>query len=48
MQKLSNQDAIEIRRLYLEGFTKEQLRKMFKVTWATIYDIVKRRTRKHI
>jgi hypothetical protein len=46
--KLAVEEVLEIRRLYLEGFTQVELARMFHVTQGQISRIIRGKRRQHI
>jgi hypothetical protein len=46
--KLTNDKVLKLRTLYDEGFNYHELSEMFQITYRTAYDVVTRKTWKHI
>ncbi len=46
--KLETRDVIEIRRLFMEGFTQVELAKMFSLNQSTVSRIVHKKRRQHV
>ncbi len=48
VHKLSFRQVLEIRRLYIEGFTQEEISKMFSINQSNVSRIVSKKRRPHV